>query len=60
MCVYNTSSPALQVEALIASQANATGFNVSGHTPLDLASEHGHANVSDTMRIVLLSQRVIA
>ncbi len=42
----------LQVEALIASQANATGFNVSGHTPLDLASEHGHANVSNTICIV--------
>ena len=39
-------TPSLQVEALIAEHANCTMLNVSGHTPLDLACQNGHANVS--------------
>ena len=34
-----------QVETLVAENANCTMLNVSGHTPLDLACQSGHAQV---------------
>ena len=45
-------SLSLQVEALIAEHANCTMLNVSGHTPLDLACQNGHANVSHSARFI--------
>ena len=36
----------LQVEVLISENANCTMLNVSGHTPLDLACQNGHPQVS--------------
>lgn len=35
-----------QVEALVSENANCTMLNVSGHTPLDLACQGGHAQVT--------------
>ena len=34
-----------KVEALVSENANCTMLNVSGHTPLDLACQSGHAQV---------------
>ena len=41
ICFFN-----LQVEVLISENANCTMLNVSGHTPLDLACQNGHPQVS--------------
>jgi hypothetical protein len=46
LCLCPVPPPSLQVEALIAEHANCTMLNVSGNTPLDLACQNGHANVS--------------
>ena len=35
----------VKVEALVLENANCTMLNVSGHTPLDLACQSGHAQV---------------
>jgi len=40
------ASTLLQVEALVSENANCTMLNVSGHTPLDLACQGGHAQVT--------------
>ena len=48
ICSLSPLSPSLsllQVEALTSENANCTMLNVSGHTPLDLACQGGHAQV---------------
>ena len=43
------------MEALVSENANCTMLNVSGHTPLDLACQGGHAQVVNSHWLLCMS-----